>query len=56
MRRKLMKVNSQDEWIEASFCDCCGKLEDFVKVIIVLQHVRICDECIELAHSMLNED
>mgnify|MGYP000007717916 FL=1 len=47
------KDNSKDKNL---ICNFCGKSQDEVERMIIGPGVNICNECIELCHSLLDEE
>ena len=47
------KDNSKDKNL---ICNFCGKSQDEVERMIIGPGVDICNECIELCHSLLDEE
>ena len=51
-----MANNSGKEKEKTLHCSFCGKSQDEVERMIIGPGVNICNECIELCHSLLDED
>ena len=48
------------EWktstVKVHVCNACGKNEDEVKKILLLPNYTLCNECIELAKQLIEEE
>ena len=51
-----MSTERKTSTVKVQVCNACGKNEDEVKKILLLPNYTLCNECIELAKQLIEEE
>ena len=51
-----MSTERKTSTVKVHVCNACGKNEDEVKKILLLSNYTLCNECIELAKQLIEEE
>ena len=51
-----MSTERKTSTVKVHVCNACGKKEDEVKKILLLPNYTLCNECIELAKQLIEEE
>jgi len=51
-----MSTERKTSTVKVHVCNACGKNEDEVKKILLLPNYTLCNECIELAKQLIEEE
>ena len=51
-----MNTELKTKAVKVHVCNACGKNEDEVKKILLLPNYTLCNECIELAKQLIEEE
>ena len=51
-----MSTERKTSTVKVYVCNACGKNEDEVKKILLLPNYTLCNECIELAKQLIEEE